>query len=1538
MVKYTSSPAAAKNVSLPKALTVKRRFTTKGKDPLEGITYELRTSRITNPDGSAVFEMKDVEVPASWSQVATDILAQKYFRKKGVPDAKGGRNGSEWSAKQVVRRLAGTWRHWGEQHSYFATKEDAQAFEDETAYMLITQMAAPNSPQWFNTGLNFAYGITSDAQGHYYVDPKSGEMKKGEDAYTHPQPHACGRWDTKIMTDEGLLNLGSIVDSDRVDLKIFDGEQWVKILATKENGVKSLYRMMLKNGQYIDFTDDHLIWAADKRIKDGGVYQWTSLKDCLGKRVQLIKQPVKAKVAARYEVPVAEAALAGFHIGDGYAGTYKGISHFGVCINDKDEFNHLGSLFNEVFGTYTFTAKPEISENYRIVRHDFNYAQLFAERFGLGIGSDSVRIHDVIFAAAPEVKAAFLRGLFQADGCVRLRKRGETSSGDVCLTTISEGLAHDVQTLLLSLGIYSRVTTCADSRTDRSLQYHVEVAYESERKKFEECIGFISQAKIKKLRELNETVKGKEKPEASEEEVVSITYVGDEIVYDIQTESGKFLANGVVVHNCFIQSVKDDLVNEGGIFDLMTREARLFKYGSGTGSNFSAIRGKEESLSGGGRSSGLMSFLATIDRAAGAIKSGGTTRRAAKMVCLDIDHPEVEDFIKWKVVEEQKVAALHAGSYICYEQLSAILKSADAQGIDPAKNPELKKLIKKAHEAHVPLNYIKRILMQVEQGMKPSDFDFRRYDTDFRSEAYLTVSGQNSNNSVRITNDFLKAVEEGRDWNLVNRIDKKVAKKLPAKKLWDSITYSAWACADPGLQYDTTINEWHTCPEDGDINASNPCSEYMFLDDTACNLASINLIKFYDPQTRKMDTEAFKYASRLWTVVLEISVLMAQFPSKEIAQKSYEFRTLGLGYANLGTVLMQMGIPYSSEEAYAICGAVTAVMCGESYATSAEMAAGLGAFTKYEKNKKHMLRVMRNHRRAAYNTPKNEYEELSVAPQGIQEKFCPEYLRVSALECWDRALALGEKHGYRNAQVTVIAPTGTIGLIMDCDTTGIEPDFALVKFKKLVGGGYFKIVNRSMEAALDALGYSEDEVQEIEKYLKGHGTLEGCPHINEKSLRALGFTEKEILAIETQLPSVFELRFAFNRFVLGDEFCKNVLGLTDEMLADPKLDMLALLGFTSEQIEAANEYVCGTMTIEGAPHLKEIHYPIFDCANRCGKKGVRFIPWEAHLRMMAAAQAFISGAISKTINMPEESTIEDVTRAYFLSFEYMLKAVALYRDGSKLSQPLNTASGDRTYASLFSFSEGESDESITAQEAQKALAESAARPIRRKLAAERHSITHKFVVANHEGYLTIGLYEDGSPGEIFIKMSKEGSTLSGIMDAFALTISLCLQYGVPLEVLVGKFCHSRFEPSGMTGNRNIPIVKSVVDYIGRYLALKFLPKETAKKYHNEELIERAYAEGNPQHLRQVPKETQAEVPPASGVAAAASASREHRVIEVPKPSAVIKTKEQLAKVQMGSALALNNEDAPMCGTCGIVMVRNGACYKCLECGETSGCS
>ena len=930
---------------------IERRYTKEGQSPYAEIEFRLTASEIRNPDGSVVFRADDVEVPAFWSQVASDVLAQKYFRKAGVParlkkveeesvpsflwrsvaDAQAlaalpenERYVGETSSKQVFDRLAGTWTYWGWKGGYFDSDADAQTFFDELRAMLALQIAAPNSPQWFNTGLHWAYGIDGPSQGHYYVDFQSGKLTKSKTAYEHPQPHAC-----------------------------------------------------------------------------------------------------------------------------------------------------------------------------------------------------------------------------------------------------------------------------------------------------------------------------------------------------------------------FIQSVSDDLVNEGGIMDLWVREARLFKYGSGTGSNFSRLRGEGEKLSGGGRSSGLMSFLKIGDRAAGAIKSGGTTRRAAKMVIVDTDHPDIEQFIDWKVKEEQKVAALVTGSKINQRHLKAILKACvNCEGsgddcFDPEKNPVLRREIKAARRNAVPDNSIQRVIQFARQGYK--DMDFPVYDTDWDSEAYLTVSGQNSNNSVRVTDEFLKAVESDGSWDLTHRTrGNKIAKTVKARDLWEKIGYAAWACADPGLQFHTTVNDWHTCPASGPIRASNPCSEYMFLDDTACNLASMNLLTFRDEKTGKFNVEDYEHATRLWTVVLEVSVLMAQFPSKEIAQLSYEFRTLGLGYANLGGLLMSSGISYDSNAGRAIAGALTAIMTGVCYATSAEMAQKLGPFPGYKKNREHMLRVIRNHRRAAHGE-RSAYEKVATPPvpldhnsilTGSQASFYSA-LSEHARRAWDLALKLGEKHGYRNAQTSVIAPTGTIGLVMDCDTTGIEPDFALVKFKKLAGGGYWKIINRAVPEALRVMGYSGDQISEIEVYALGHGSLGQAPGINHTTLRAKGFTDEAIATVEKALPTAFDIKFAFNRWTLGEDFCLNTLGVPAEELASPTFDLLAWLGFTKREIDAANIHVCGAMTVEGAPHLKAEHYPVFDCANPCGRTGKRYLSVESHIRMMAAAQPFISGAISKTINMPNEAGVEDCKSAYLLSWKLGLKANALYRDGSKLSQPLN---------------------------------------------------------------------------------------------------------------------------------------------------------------------------------------------------------------------------------------------------------------------------
>lgn len=1208
------------------------RYYTKSTDstPYDSLKFESRKSEIKNPDGSRVFLMENVMVPSGWSQVATDIIAQKYFRKAGVPAAikrvseKGvpkwlqrsepddkvlnnlpekERFKNEHDSREVFNRLAGCWTYWGWKHDYFDTEQDAKVFYDELCYMLATQMVAPNSPQWFNTGLHWAYGINGPAQGHYYVDPKSGQVRKSEDAYTHPQPHAC-----------------------------------------------------------------------------------------------------------------------------------------------------------------------------------------------------------------------------------------------------------------------------------------------------------------------------------------------------------------------FIQSIDDDLVNEGGIMDLWVREARLFKYGSGTGTNFSELRGENESLSGGGKSSGLMSFLRIGDRAAGAIKSGGTTRRAAKMVTLDLDHPDIEDYINWKVREEEKVAAIVAGSMACNKHLKKIMqlchKPVEIEGRlyngvvsrDPKKNKDLAKAIREAKKEHVPMNYVERVIQLASQGY--TDIEFETYDTDWNSEAYSTVSGQNSNNSVRVPNAFMDAVKNDGDWNLYGRIEKRKAlkegreakpmKTLKARELWDQIAYAAWSCADPGTQYHDTINEWHTCPADGPIKASNPCSEYMFLDNTACNLASLNLIKFYNKDTNQFEVDSFRYATRLWTVVLEISVLMAQFPSKEIAELSYVFRTLGLGYANIGTLLMVQGIPYDSKEAMATTGAITAIMHMSSYATSAEMAAELGTFPGYDRNKEHMLRVMRNHRRAAYNVADSEYEGLTVKPIGIDTEICPEYLLKAAREDSDRAVALGEKYGYRNAQVTVIAPTGTIGLVMDCDTTGIEPDFALVKFKKLAGGGYFKIINQSVPLALKNLGYSESQIDDIVKYAKGNGTLKGCQTISHDRLRQVGFTDEKIQAIEAALPTAFEIKFAFNHWTLGEDFCKDFLGMTDAQLNDFNFDFLKHLGFTKKEIEEANDYVCGTMTVEGAPHLKEEHYPVFDCANKCGRKGTRYISAAGHIRMMAAAQPFISGAISKTINLPNEANVEDFKEAYQLSWELMTKANALYRDGSKLSQPLNSTSSILEVLDEEEETSEVADPALSA--AQDAVVKTAERIIhkylaeRQRLPTRRGGYTQKSKIGGQSVYLRTGEYENGQLGEIFIDMHREGAAFRSLMNCFAISISLGLQHGVPLEEFVDAFVFTKFEPSGMVmGNPHIKMTTSVIDYIFRELAVTYLGRHDLAHVGPEEILQRTLRPvDNDADLGIGVANKPATTPPVSEPVTAYT-----QEVSTPTPVAaaaqVQKSSEsQEDKYNRARQMGYTGD---ACGDCGsMTLVRNGTCLKCNTCGATSGCS
>jgi ribonucleoside-diphosphate reductase alpha chain len=1062
-----AAPAPTHSEPTGAGLRVPRHFTRPGVNPLDEVVWDKRRTVISNPDGSVVYQMDDVEVPAAWSQLATDIVVSKYFRKAGLP----GKPGHESSVRQVVTRLARTARVTGEeQGGYFASPEDAEAFEAELSYMLVHQIGAFNSPVWFNAGLFHEYGIKGSG-GSFAVNFDTGVVEMTQDSYTRPQVSAC-----------------------------------------------------------------------------------------------------------------------------------------------------------------------------------------------------------------------------------------------------------------------------------------------------------------------------------------------------------------------FIQSVGDDLMS---IFELVKNEARVFKFGSGTGTNFSKLRGKMEKLSGGGTSSGLMSFLEVLDRGAGATKSGGTTRRAAKMVVLDMDHPEIVDFVHWKIREEKKVAALVAAGY----------------------------------------------------------------SSDFNGEAYATVSGQNSNNSIRVPDRFMHAYEDGGDWQTTFRTTGQVSETMPARKLWREIAEAAWGCADPGIQYDDTIQTWHTCKATDRINATNPCSEFVFLDDTACNLASINLMKFRGDDGG-FDIEGYRHANRVFFLAQEILVSFASYPTEKIARNSEDYRPLGLGYANLGTLLMVEGLPYDSDVARAFSASITSLMTGEAYALSAEIAASKGPFRGHAKNAESMMGVMRLHREAA---------------RSIDPSRTPRDLRMAAIESWDRAVTFGALHGYRNAQATVLAPTGTIGLLMDCDTTGVEPDFSLVKFKKLAGGGYFKIVNQSVPLALSRLGYDRNATERIIRYAVGYGTLAGAPHIDESSLHNKGFSDSEIEAVERVLPNVLDIRQAFGRGIVSDDTLTR-LGVAMAEREKPGFNVLPFLGFTDTQIEEANLYVCGTQTVEGAPGLKQEHLAVFDCANRCGPKGTRFIQPMGHIRMMAAVQPFISGAISKTVNLPNEASVEDVEGIYTESWKLGLKAVALYRDGCKQSQPLSSSAKKRTE-----------------EPAAASVADSGpAKLHRRRLPKRRHGFTQEARIAGHKVFLRTGEYEDGTIGEIFIDMHKEGAAFRSMMNCFAIAVSMGLQYGVPLEDLVDQFCFTRFEPHGrVEGHDNIKVSTSVIDYVFRVLGFEYLNRtdlaHVIDVVPNGDLVApRPHAvdvQVGKEHRNGLRRPAESRV---------AEASRVMRAVEGSEDYSGTMSMVEHNKKLLG--------DAPACDNCGHITVRNGTCYKCLNCGGSMGCS
>ncbi len=1411
------------SMTVQKGMRIPRSFTKEGINPFDQFTYEKRSSTIKNPDGSIVFHMEEVEVPSFWTQVATDILAQKYFRKAGVPlknkhgeplmDENGKViTGSETSIKQVAHRIAGCWRQWGEQYGYFASPEDAQIFYEEMAYMIIAQVAAPNSPQWFTTGLNWAYGINGPAQGHSYVDPVTKKVEYSKDAYTRSVPHACFIQSIKddLVTEGGIFSLltrearvfkyGSgctgarsyvwttfcgleqmeklwkrmeikyPVHADSEYASYIEPAEPIYTLALQQDGafvkdkinqiwrftikpadklrIKTTYGaealvsswhpcMILEQGNIVERRSDELkrgdlLIVPNKTVEEAWPWQDNYLLSYNYEHFGKIKE-------ATVEVDSEIGWLVGYFIGDGSIGwgNYQrhrtGTRRLRVRFYDetRENLERVQDIMQRRFGLRASIRlnAPEKSKALELTITQGKATGLFHHFCPAGPKTYSAQLPHWIFKSPIAVLRAVVAGLLDSDGTVS----ADNDTVRAMFSTASPTLAEQLQALVSYLG-WTTTQVSVQSPTDRTQA--ITLLARNTRVEIKQAIA--AEMSHPARRERLATVKVKESKTGSwRRDGVSWTSLGlDKIIAD--KNLGCFLVGfpsslryiiggkkfclaparsqnriGKGRASSFLQAVLPYLIPENkrcaerllrvleGVaevsvvesaasdtapfYDFTTAQHHTYLAGErgmltihNTGSNFSNLRGKGERLSGGGTSSGLMSFLKIFDTAAGSVKSGGTTRRAAKMVCLDLDHPEIENFIWWKVREEEKVASLVAGSKIMKQRLDKLVAAAKNHP-HPLEDKFIRKLIKQAAQQNIPLNYIVRAIDLAKQGQ---DFPLREFDTHYESEAYQTVSGQNSNNSIRIPNSFFEALHTGREWQLKSRTSGEVTKTISAKKLWDDVAYCAWASADPGVQFDSTINEWHTCPEDGRINASNPCSEYLFLDDTACNLASINLLKCFDDETGTFDLPRYRHTIRLWTIALEISVLMAQFPSEEIARRSYLYRTLGLGFANLGTLLMVQGIPYDSEKGRAIAGSLAAIMTGDSYATSAELASVLGPFERYEANKEAMLRVIRNHRQAAYD--EERYEELTIKPLAINQEVCPAELRRAAQDAWDKALAEGEKYGYRNAQVSVIAPTGTIGLVMSCDTTGVEPDYSLVKFKKLAGGGYFKIINDSVPLALRRLGYTESQIKDIINYCRGQATLNGSPYINRESLKEQGFNDQQLAAIEKQLSSAMDIRFAFTPYILGDDFYNRIMSKvynktmnkTKGIGSKPDSstssdDLLSVLGFTEEQINAANEYICGTMTLEGAPHLKEEHLPIFDCANRCGKKGQRYIHPYGHLKMLAAVQSFISGAISKTINMPPHWTVEQIQKAYYDAWTMMIKAVALYRDGSKLSQPLN---------------------------------------------------------------------------------------------------------------------------------------------------------------------------------------------------------------------------------------------------------------------------
>ncbi len=1311
---------------------IRRYFTEEGRHPYDQVAWERRESRISDyRTGAVAFEQLDVEVPASWSMNATNILAQKYFRGTlGTPER-------EWSLRQVIDRVVDTVTAWGLKDGYFVDAAEAATFNDELKHLIVEQKAAFNSPVWFNIGVK---GVPQQAS-------------------------ACQPYDALVSTPEGLVPIGRLVEDGAVGSKVFDSRGVTQIVAVKANGRKHVLRLTTKSGHQLDVTADHLVWRASGQetgrfvpageLEVGDQLTWHRT-DAWG----------DGEIAQR---SIAEAALAGWLQSDGFCGRYEGTNRsltIEAMTVTPAELDWVTKALDVVLpGVHRHERKVTTQDTTLDCRRTRLYGREledFVARWQLEERGAGMSVPAHLLSEPLPVVAAYLRSLFQAEGYVTVRETSAAVSFDM----ISEGIVRGAQALLARFGIFSRVSFKADRRHDRHGCWSLSIRSLGDRRAFADEIGFVDPRKTAKLME-SLGLPGLAAHPTKRLEIAAIEDIGETDVYDIQTESGEYLSAGLRVHNCFILAVEDSM---SAILNWYVEEGTIFKGGSGSGVNLSHIRSSKELLQGGGTASGPVSFMRGADASAGTIKSGGKTRRAAKMVILDADHPDIKEFIWCKAKEERKA----------------------------------------------------RVLAQ-------AGFDMDLDGTDSHSTQY-----QNANNSVRLTDAFMEAVLADADWDLTARTTGETVETIKARELFGQIAAAAWECADPGLQYDTTINKWHTAPNTGRITASNPCSEYVHLDNSSCNLASLNLLKFSD-EGGTFDVAGFRAAVEVVFTAQEILVGNADYPTDKIGDTTRRFRELGLGYANLGALLMSEGLPYDSDEGRTWAAALTALMTGAAYETSARTAARMGPFAGFHENSKPMIEVLKMHRAAVAQ---------------IDEEVVPTELLSAAQEAWDSAVELAEEHGVRNSQATVLAPTGTISFLMDCDTTGIEPDLGLVKTKKLVGGGTMSIVNQTVPRALRHLGYTDEQISDI------------VGHIDEHK------------------------------------------------------------------------------TIVGAPCLQAEHLPVFACS-----MGDNVIHYSGHVRMMAAAQPFISGAISKTVNMPEDVTVEEVEQLHIDAWRMGLKAIAIYRDNCKVAQPLSTTKKDAASISpaaddaavldeiqSASYAAREADLTARIAELEGALQAShvvaPAATTRTRLPRRRRSNTFAFRVADCEGYVTVGEYEDGRPGEVFMKVSKQGSTLSGVMDAFSISVSLGLQHGVPLSTFVRKYTNMRFEPAGITDDADLRLASSLVDYIFRRLAIDYLT-------YDERLELGVLSTG---------ERTQPTLPGLEDVDGGRAISDERERFgaggdasgsSVGRPSASMQSHPSSASAP---EIRMESRDAPFCYACGNVMQRAGSCYACPSCGATSGCS